>query len=227
MSTTLTFALPGAFVTATIRRLLCAGYTGRTLAEVEAHIEELKPLGIGAPPHVPMLFPIMPALLSQAVQTHVMGPNTAPEVEFVQFRADGRDYVTVGSDHTDAVMEAQAAALAKNLCFKSVAPQAWAIDEIAGHWDTLELQLVCNGKVMQKGSVAQMMTPAALRDFVATFDGPEHEGRMIFSGTFETHGHYPQGEMAIEISLTDPVLGRSIAHAYKVTPLAEIFPAVA
>lgn len=227
MSTTLSFLVAGEPVTATIRRLLCAGYTGRTRAEVEAHIEELKPLGIGAPPHVPMLFPIMPALLSQATQTHVMGPNTAPEVEFVQFRIDGRDYVTVGSDHTDSVMEAQAAALAKNLCFKSVGSQAWAIDEIAAHWDSLELQLVCNGKVMQKGSVAQMMTPEALRDFVTEFDGGNHEGRMIFSGTFETHGRYPQGEMEIEISLTDPVLERSIRHAYKVTPLVEIFPAVA
>lgn len=227
MSTTLTFLVAGTPLEAVIRRLVCAGYTGRTRAEVEAHIEELKPLGIAPPPHVPMLFPIMPALLSQAAETHVMGPNTAPEVEFVQFRVDGRDYVTVGSDHTDSVMEAQAASLAKNLCFKSVATEAWAIDEIAGHWDRLELQLVCNGEVKQRGAVAQMLTPAALRYFVAEHDGPQHEGRMVFSGTIETHGRYPATRMEIEISLTDPVLERSIRHAYTVTPLVEFFPAVA
>ncbi len=227
MTTTIDFTLPEGHVTACIRRLLCAGYTGRTRAEVEAHIEELKHLGIGVPPHIPMLFPIIPALLSQAAETFVIGLDTAPEVEFVLFRQDGIDYVTVGSDHTDSVMEAQAAALAKNLCAKTVAPAAWPMADVAGHWDRLELRLACDGKVMQQGSVAQLMTPDDLRAFVAGHDGAEHEGRMIFSGTLETAGRFPRTAMELEISLTDPVLGRSLSHHFKVTPLAEIFPAVA
>lgn len=127
MSIDLTFETPEGTVETAIRRLLCAGYTGRTRALVEAHIEELKALGIGAPPHIPMLFPIMPSLLTQSTDTAVIGPETAPEVEYVFFRHQGRDFVTVGSDQTDSAMEGKAACLAKNLCFKSIAKQAWPI----------------------------------------------------------------------------------------------------
>jgi hypothetical protein len=192
---------------------------------VEAHIEELKALGIGAPPHIPMLFPIMPSLLTQSIDTAVIGPETAPEVEYVFFRHQGRDFVTVGSDQTDSAMEGKAACLAKNLCFKSIAKQAWPIDEVAQHWDSLELRLDCDGRTMQHGALATMMTPDQLRDFVTEHDGADHEGRMIFSGTLETHGRFPRGVQRLEIELRDPVLGRSIRHAYTVTPLDEIFPA--
>lgn len=225
MSKTVTFSTPAGQIHTEIRRLLCAGYTGRTRHLVEAHIEELKALGIGAPAHIPMLFPIMPALLSQAESTTVLGPNTAPEVEYVIFRHEGQDYVTVGSDHTDTAMESKAPAMAKNLCFKSVAADAWSIADVAAHWDDLELTLTCDGRTMQHGALNQMMVPEDLRTFVAEHDGPDHESRMIFSGTLETHGQYPRTAARIEISLTDPVLKRSITHAYSVNPMDEIFPA--
>lgn len=225
MAETLEFALPqGGRIVAEIRRLICAGYTGRNQADVKAHIQELAAKGIGTPPHIPMLFPIIPTLLSQSTRTYVLGAGTAPEVEFVLFRQDGVDYVTVGSDQTDLVMEAQAAAVAKNLCPKSVATTAWRLSEVAPHWDSLELELVCNGATMQKGKVAALFAPAALHDLVATYDGPDHEGRMVFSGTIETHGDYPPGEVALSIGLVDPVLGRRLHHAYTVTPMAEFFP---
>lgn len=225
MTTEIEFRLPNGEIRGTIRRLLCAGYTGRSRGDVEAHIAELAPLGIGPPPHVPMLFPIIPGLLSQSSETSVLGLHTAPEVEYVIFRLEGRDYVTVGSDQTDSVMEAKHAATAKNLCLKSVAREAWPLTELAGHWDSLELKLNCNGTVMQQGAVASMLTPGQLQDFVAGHDGPDHEGRMIFSGTLETHGRFPQTDMAIEISLTDPVRGRTIRHSYTVSPMDEFFPA--
>jgi hypothetical protein len=225
MAEQVTFELPDKNrVVAHIRRLLCAGYTGRHQAEVEAHIKELATMGISAPVHIPMLLPIMPTLLTQSTRTYVLGENTAPEVEFVLFRQNGADYVTVGSDQTDSVMEAQAVAMAKNMCAKSVAPAAWPLSEIRGHWDKLELELTCNGRTMQKGGVALMLTPDALHSFVAKHDGPDHEGRMVFSGTFETHGKYPHGEISLAITLTDPVLGRQLRHLYSVTPMREFFP---
>ncbi len=225
MSEQITFELPDKTrVVAHIRRLICAGYTGRDQADVEAHIKELAAIGIGAPPHIPMLFPIMPALLSQSHRTYVLGENTAPEVEFVLFRRNGADYVTVGSDQTDSVMEAQAAAMAKNMCVKSVATAAWPLIEAKDHWDELELELTCNAQTMQKGKVGQLMTPEALQAFVAMHDGPDHEGRMVFSGTLETHGRYPKGEITMEVTLTDPVLGRQLRHVYTVTPMQEFFP---
>jgi hypothetical protein len=223
MTVTVTFSTPDGPLSATITRLLAAGYTGRTRHLVEAHIEELKALGIGVPPHIPMLFPIIPGLLSQSTVTNVLGLDTSPEVEFVIFRTGGRDYLTVGSDQTDSVMEAQNAAIAKNLCLKSIATEAWPLDALKDHWDRLELTLTCEGKVMQHGALEQMMTPAQLQDFVAEHDGPQHEGRMIFSGTMEMHGRCPRESAEMEIKLHDPVLGRSIAHRYRVEPILEIF----
>lgn len=225
MTTTLAFATPEGPLTARIERVLAAGYTGRTRHLVEAHIEELKALGIGVPPHIPMLFPIIPGLLSQSTVTQVLGLDTSPEVEFVVFRVGGRDYVTVGSDQTDSVMEAQNAPIAKNLCLKSIATEAWPLDALTGHWDALELTLTCEGEVMQHGAVAQMMTPVQLQDFVAEHDGPKHEGRMIFSGTMEMHSRCPQRSVEMVITLHDPVLNRSIVHRYRVDPMAVIFPA--
>lgn len=225
MAAEIEFRLPQGRVRGTIRRLLCAGYTGRSRADVDAHIAELAPLGIGPPPHVPMLFPIIPGLLSQSNETSVLGGHTAPEVEYVIFRLDGRDYVTVGSDQTDSVMEGKHAPTAKNLCLKSVAPEAWPMADVADHWDRLGLKLTCNGKAMQEGSVVSMLAPEQLREFVAEHDGPDHDGRMIFSGTLETHGRYPESEMSIEISLSDPVRNRTIRHSYKVSPMKEFFPA--
>lgn len=224
MSVTVSFDTPEGPLSAGIDRVLAAGYTGRTRHLVEAHIEELKELGIGVPPHIPMLFPIIPGLLSQAGVTQVLGLDTSPEVEFVVFRTGGRDYVTVGSDQTDSVMEAQNAAIAKNLCLKSIATQAWPLDALTGHWDRLELTLTCEGKVMQHGALEQMMTPAQLQEFVAEHDGPQHEGRMIFSGTMEMHGRCPRQSVEMVITLHDPVLGRSIVHSYRVEPMLEIFP---
>lgn len=224
MTVTVSFDTPDGVLQATVSRVLAAGYTGRTRHLVEAHIEELKELGIGVPPHIPMLFPIIPGLLSQSTATQVLGLDTSPEVEFVVFRQDGRDYVTVGSDQTDSVMEAQNAAIAKNLCLKSIATTAWPLDALTGHWDQLELTLLCEGTVMQHGALGQMMTPAQLQDFVAEHDGPQHEGRMIFSGTMEMHGRCPRAPVQMTIKLDDPVLGRSIVHSYGVTPMHEIFP---
>lgn len=223
MSANLTFATPSGPLSATINRVVAAGYTGRTRHLVEAHVAELKELGIPAPPHVPMLFPIIPGLLSQSSATTVLGEETSPEVEYVIFRVDGLDYVTVGSDQTDSVMEAQNAPIAKNMCLKSIAKDAWLIDEVVDHWDELELSLTCNGKLMQKGKVDQMMTPSDLRDFVAEHDGPVHEGRLIFSGTLEMHGRCPKTKTEMVIRLNDPVLGRSIEHRYTVEPVFPYF----
>ncbi|TIV87419.1 MAG: DUF2848 domain-containing protein [Mesorhizobium sp.] len=223
MTVVLSFQTPAGPVSATIRRVLAAGYTGRTRHLVEAHIGELKEIGIPAPPHVPMLFPIIPGLLSQSTETQVLGSDTSPEVEYVVFRQGGRDYVTVGSDQTDSVMEAQNAPMAKNMCLKSIAPDAWPLEEVLDHWDSLELSLVCDGNLMQQGKVEQMMRPAELQEFVSEHDGHEHEGRMIFSGTLEMNGRCPRERAEMTIKLHDPVLERAIVHRYTVEPTFPFF----
>jgi hypothetical protein len=218
------FSLPdGETVEANIRRLVGAGYAGRNQEDVLAHVEQLRTAGVAPPPHVPMLFPFIPTLASQETVTFVLGGDTTPEVEFVIFRQDGLDYVTVGSDQTDNAIEKQSMCLAKNCCVKTVASGAWRVSEVSEHWDQLRLKLSCNGTVMQSGNLGELLTHEDLLRFVEEQDGAQHEGRMVFSGTLPTHGTFPKGEVTLEISLSDPRLNRSIRHSYTVIPMQPFF----
>jgi hypothetical protein len=72
----------------------------------------------------------------------------------------------------------------------------------------------------QDGSVAAMIDP---RDLIKryTTDGHLSEGMLMFCGTLAARGGVrPTPEFAFE--LEDPVLGRKIAHAYRVRTLPNL-----
>ena len=100
------FTLDGEPFPVEIAAAYAAGYTGRDQTAVQEHTEELRAQGIAPPPHVPMLYPLMPTLLTTSQRIHVLGDASTPEVEVAFVRAGGRDYVTVCSDQTDRRAEA-------------------------------------------------------------------------------------------------------------------------
>jgi hypothetical protein len=107
------------------------------------------------------------------------------------------------------------------MCEKPVAPVFWAFDDVAPHWDQLILRarVVEGGKrtLYQEGAVTAMLDPAALIARHAA-SGRLPDGTLMFGGTLAAHGGVrPTGEFAFE--LEDPVLGRKIAHAYRVRTL--------
>ena len=68
--------------------------------------------------------------------------------------------------------------------------------------------------------MAAMMDPRALISRHAG-DGGLPEGTLMFGGTLAAHGGVrPTREFAFEIE--DPVLGRKIAHAYRVQTLPNL-----
>ena len=224
MVQSLTFEVPGQGpVRLDLRRALAAGYTGRDRALVQEHIDELAHLGVAPPKHVPMLFPLIPTLVTFARHIAVLGFDSTPEIEVVLFRTGGADYVGLGSDHTDRKVETVSIPLAKNVCPKPVAPVAWPVAEVAAHWDRLVLRSACGGVPLQEGPLAKIMPRDDLLAFVAAHDGPDHEGRMVFSGTVPTQAQPPRRAATIELALIDPVLGRRIDHAYSVMPMTEFF----
>ncbi len=219
------FDIPGSGPAALdLKRVVAAGYTGRDRHLVDQHIRELEAIGVAPPKHVPMLFPLMPTLVTTADEIAPLGLDSTPEVEFVLFRTMGFDYVTVGSDHTDRKIEAQSVALAKNVCPKPVARSAWPLNAVRPHWDKLVLKAACEGETLQEGPLSMIMTPEDLQAFVAQHDGDEAEGRMIFSGTVPTLRQPPREGGMVEFSLTDPVLNRRLVQRYTVSPMREIFP---
>lgn len=208
-----------------VKRALAAGASGRDREKVQRHIAHMSTLGVKPPPHVPMLYPLLPTLVTNATDIGVIGTDSTPEIEVVLFRAGGVDYLTVGSDHTDRRIEAVSALQGKNSCPKIVAATAWPVSDVLDHWDSLTLRSRCDNTLLQEGALSHVMTYENLMTFVREQDGDQAEGRLVFSGTVPTKATPPKGDVTIRLELADPVMQRSLMHDYTVHVRREYFPA--
>lgn len=207
-----------------ITQAVVAGWTGRDPGAVEKHIRELEALGVKRPATTPIFYRVAAARLTTADTIEAVGESSGGEVEFVLLQHAGRLWVGTGSDHTDREVEKYGVTVSKQMCEKPVAPMFWAYDDVAPHWDRLMLRahVVEGGKraLYQEGSVAAMMDPRTLIARHAG-DGGLPEDTLMFCGTLAAHGGVrPTREFAFEIE--DPVLGRRIAHAYRVQTLPNL-----
>lgn len=207
-----------------VRRLIVAGWTGRDVAAMEAHIEELAELGVPRPAKTPIFYRVSIARLTMADSIQVTGPHSSGEAEYLLMKRDGRIWVGVGSDHTDRQAETQGIALSKQLCDKPIAATFWPLDEVEMHWDELQLssRIVENGveTTYQEGRVVAMRPPGELMALFAEDDASEglRDGDLMMCGTLAAIGGIrPASRFSFE--LRDPTLGRSIAHAYDIEEL--------
>jgi hypothetical protein len=203
-----------------VSRLTIAGWAGRDQAAIEHHIAELAELGVKRPSTTPCFYRLGAELLTQCEQIDVVGVKSSGEAECVLMQSDAGLLVTVGSDHTDREVEAYGVTVSKQVCPKPVARDAWRFDDVADHWDQLELRAyaVTNGerRVYQQGSVASLL-PAA--DLLAR--APLAPCAAMFCGTLAVQGGIvgmADGD-ALELELHDPVLNRTLRHAYRVRAL--------
>jgi len=204
-----------------IDHAVVAGWTGRDAAAVEKHIKELEALGVKRPASTPIFYRVSASRLTTDDTIEVIGDGSGGEVEFVLLQHDGRLWVGTGSDHTDREVEKYGVTVSKQLCDKPLASTFWAFDEVAPHWDRLHLRahVTENGTraVYQDGSVAAMIDP---RDLIKRYaaDGRLSDHTLMFCGTLAAHGGV-RATNAFAFELEDPVLGRKIAHAYRVRKL--------
>ena len=84
---------------------MIAGWTGRDVAALNHHIEELKAIGVQPPSKVPLYYRVAASLLTQAEAIQVVGDDTSGEAEPVLVGTADRLWVTVGADHTDRKLE--------------------------------------------------------------------------------------------------------------------------
>src|SRR5688572_33439307 len=103
---------------AAIKNLVIAGWTGRNVAALEAHIKELEALGVKRPKSVPIFYRVAASLLTTADAIEVMADKSSGEVEFVLYALDDGMWIGVGSDHTDRKAETIGVTLSKQLCAK-------------------------------------------------------------------------------------------------------------
>ncbi len=206
--------------------LVIAGWTGRDVAALNHHIEELKALGVMPPSKVPIYYRVGAHLLTQAATVQVLGEDSSGEVEPVLIAAAGRLWVTIGADHTDRKVESYGIAVSKQMCAKPIGTVAWRFEEVEAHWDQLMLRSFIreggieeSGKrvMYQEGPLAKIREP---RGLIGGWTGNPRlaEGVAMFLGTMPAIGAI-RSSQRFEMELEDPVLGRKIAHGYHVQSL--------
>ena len=206
-----------------VEQAVIAGWTGRDSAAVEKHIKELEVLGVKRPATTPIFYRVAASRLTTDGSIEVMGTASSGEVEFVLLQWQGRLWVGTGSDHTDREVEAYGVTVSKQMCEKPLAPQFWAFDDVAAHWDRLLLRshVTIAGKrtLYQEGPVAAMRHP---EDLIARYakDGLA-DGTLMFCGTLAVHGGLRPAER-FEFELEDAVRGRKIHHGYSVVSLPNL-----
>ena len=204
----------------TIREAILAGWTGRDRAALEKHIEEMAAVGVRRPPSVPVFYRCSASRLTTADEIQVVGEDSSGEVEFVLIQAEGTLWVGTGSDQTDRKVEAYGITVSKQMCDKPMAPELWSYEEVAPHWDELVLRAwaVRDGtrELYQQSAVTVMMSPPALiREYTGSDKLPD--GSAMFSGTLPAIGGLRPAQR-FEFEREDPILSRSVRHAYAIRP---------
>ncbi len=205
-----------------IERLIIAGWTGRDLDAVQHHIDELKAIGVKPPATVPTFYPLAAQLLTTDDVLEVPRDDSSGETEFVLLQGADALYIGIGSDHTDRKVEAYDVTVSKQMCAKPMGREVWRFDEVADHWDALEMRCwrVRDGQraLYQEGKVTRLLDP---RDLIERLTGEAQlpPGTAMFCGTQAVIGDLGHGE-AFEVELHDPVRNRTLRHAYRVESLA-------
>lgn len=208
-------------IAAAIDTLVIAGWAGRDEAAVRHHIHELEAIGVPPPSSVPVFYRGAASLATQAGQVEFLGSDTSGEIEpVIVALADGL-WVTVGSDHTDRKAETHGIALSKQMCAKPVGTVLWRYEDVAPHWDDLRLtaHAVIGGQrvLYQDGKLSALRPPP---DLIGKWSGGSSlpAGTLMFGGTLGAIGGIRPASR-FEMELSDPVLNRSIVHAYDVIEL--------
>lgn len=205
-------------------RMVNAGYVGRNQEEVRRHIEELAKKGIPGPKTTPVLFPVITRTLVTDHEIEVYGDKTSGEVEYVLLVEDEKNvYIGLGSDHSDRHLEETDIPRCKQICPNVISGTVWSLNEVRKHWDELEIRskVIKDGKeiIYQQGSLALILEPAALMEFVRSKIPAPLDGTVIYSGTLGTlTGDFVFSEN-FSAELIDPKLDRSLELAYDIRPL--------
>lgn len=203
------------------KKLVIAGWTGRNLEAMEAHVAELEEIGIARPKRMPEYYNNGLNLLTTDESIQVVGDSSSGEIEFVLYIDEEEIFVGLGSDHTDREVEKANVTVSKQVCPKPVSTTVWKYSDISDHWERLLLRshAVINGDrtLYQEGPVTTMKDPM---DLLVEFEnrGGERNGLVMYCGTLAVHGGVRPSQ-SFEMELHDPVMNRSIRHSYSVSSL--------
>jgi hypothetical protein len=208
-------------LTLAIDQAVIAGWTGRDPVARDKHIAELEAIGIARPATTPIYYRVSARRLTTTDSIEVSGGDSSGEVEFVLIGWQGRIFVGLGSDHTDRKVEAYSVTVSKQMCDKVMASVLWELEDVIGHWDQMILRAwawIKGARVLYQEGTLDSMLPVAelIRGKFGSAGLPD--GCAMFGGTFAAKGGIRPADR-FEYELEDPVLKRSIRHAYDVIVL--------
>jgi hypothetical protein len=208
-------------LTLAIDQAVIAGWTGRDPVARDKHIAELEAIGIKRPATTPIYYRVSARRLTTDDSIEVSGGDSSGEVEFVLIGWQGRIFVGLGSDHTDRKVETYSVTVSKQMCDKVMASVLWELEDVADHWDRMILRAyawIGGARVLyQEGTLDNMLSARELiRGCFGSAGLPD--GCAMFGGTFAAKGGIRPASR-FEFELEDPVLKRSIRHAYDVVEL--------
>lgn len=208
-------------LTLAIDQAVIAGWTGRDPVARDRHIAELEALGIARPATAPIYYRVSARRLTQEDSIEVCGDQSSGEVEFVLIAWQGRIFVGLGSDHTDRKVESYSVSVSKQMCDKPIAPVLWELEDVVEHWDRMILRSYAwiggRRELYQEGTLdAILPVDELIRCGFA--GGKMPDGCAMFGGTFAARGGIRPADR-FECEFEDPVLERTIRHAYDVIVL--------
>ncbi|MFD4639201.1 DUF2848 domain-containing protein [Lentzea sp. NPDC058436] len=223
---TLAFDLPdGTVAEVAVTTLLNGGYAGRSQDDVAAHVRELAELGVPAPSVTPSLYPVSPYLAQQTSSVPAQHGRTSGEAEWAlvvpnDFKAGSDVLLTVACDHTDRALEVHGVAWSKNAGPDVLGRKAWRLADVADRIDSIELTAWADGVEIQRGTLAELLTPQYWVDRLKELDllAP---GTVLLSGTIPMHHGVDQFASKWRVELRDPATGDVIDCEYEVAKLPE------
>jgi len=204
-----------------VNQLVIAGWTGRNVDAMEAHIGELEELGISRPSKTPTFYRCSVDQLTMDQEFQVIGENSSGEIEFFILSLEDGYWVGLGSDHTDRIVEATDVTVSKQVCAKPIARSLWRYKDVIDHWDQLILKstIVVDGneEAYQEGPVTTMRDPEEL---VSLYTGGSKlpVGTLMFCGTLAVSGGVRPAEI-FRGNLIDAKLNRTISYSYQALSL--------
>lgn len=169
----------------------------------------------------PKFYPVANNQLTQSERVQVVGPHSTGAAEVLLFKQNHQLFVSLVSDHTDRGLEVHNSALSKQVCIKPIARAAWRYEDIADHWDELEMRawLVNEGHpdLYQEGALSSLLPPLELLKLhFGTDELPN--GTAITCGTVTTVGKIRTAPTFV-MELHDPRLERNLRHEYFIETL--------
>jgi hypothetical protein len=208
-------------LTLPIDQAVIAGWTGRDPVARDKHIAELEAIGIARPASTPIYYRVSARRLTTADSIEVCGGDSSGEVEFVLIGWQGRTFVGLGSDHTDRKVETYSVTVSKQMCDKPIASELWELEDVIGHWDQMILRSwawIDGARVLYQEGTLDAMLPVEELIHRGFGGAGLPDGCAMFGGTFAAKGGIRPASR-FECELEDPVLKRSIRHAYDVIEL--------